>query len=210
MNDANLVLFLAASLVVIVAPGPDNILVLTRGVTLGRKAALVSATGASTGLVCHSLFAAAGLSAILERSAVAYSVVKYVGAAYLVYLGVKALMDRGAFVLSEDGAPALSLGRVYAQAVASNVFNPKIAVFFLAYLPQFADRSAGSGVASQLFVLGLAFAAMTWATFSAIALLSGALGGWLRSRPRLANGLSWMTGGVLVALGLRLALPEPH
>lgn len=210
MNDANLVLFLAASLVVIVAPGPDNILVLTRGVTLGRKAALVSAAGASTGLVCHSLFAAAGLSAILERSAVAYSVVKYVGAAYLVYLGVKALMDRGAFVLSEDGAPALSLGRVYAQAVASNVFNPKIAVFFLAYLPQFADRSAGSGVASQLFVLGLAFAAMTWATFSAIALLSGALGGWLRSRPRLANGLSWMTGGVLVALGLRLALPEPH
>ncbi len=209
MNDANLILFLAASLVVIVAPGPDNILVLTRGVTLGRKAALVSAAGASTGLVCHSLFAAAGLSAILERSAVAYSVVKYVGAAYLIYLGVRALMNREAFVLSEDGAaPALGLRRVYAQALASNVFNPKIAVFFLAYLPQFADRSAGGGVAPQLLVLGLVFAAMTWATFNAIALLSGALGGWLRSRPKLANGLSWLTGGVLVALGLRLALPE--
>ncbi len=209
MEDANLILFLAASVVVIVAPGPDNILVLTRGVTLGRKAALVSAAGASTGLVCHSLFAAAGLSAILQQSAVAYSVVKYVGAAYLIYLGVRALMDREAFVLREDGAaPTLGLRRVYAQAVASNVFNPKIAVFFLAYLPQFAERSAAGGVAPQLLALGLAFAAMTWATFSAIALLSGALGGWLRSRPKIVGGLSWLTGGVLVALGLRLALPE--
>ncbi len=209
MGAANLILFLAASMVVIVAPGPDNILVLTRGVTLGRKAALVSASGASTGLVCHSLFAAAGLSAILQQSAVAYSVVKYVGAAYLIYLGVRALMDRERFVLScENGAPTLGLNRLYAQAVASNVFNPKIAVFFLAYLPQFADPSGGNSVAPQLLVLGLVFAAMTWATFSGVALLSGALGEWLRSKSRLANGLSWLTGGVLVALGLRLALPD--
>ena len=208
MGDANLILFLTASVIVILAPGPDNILVLTRGVTLGRKAALVSAAGASTGLVCHSLFAAAGLSALLQQSAMAYSVVKYVGAAYLIYLGIRALMDRERFVLSEDGAPALSLPRVYAQAVASNVFNPKIAVFFLAYLPQFADPMSGGGVALQLLALGLVFAAMTWSIFSVVALLSGALGGWLRSKPRLANGLSWLTGGVLVALGLRLALPE--
>ena len=208
MGDANLILFLTASVVVILAPGPDNILVLTRGVTLGRKAALVSAFGASTGLVCHSLFAAAGLSALLQQSAVAYSVVKYVGAAYLIYLGIRALMDRERFALSEDGAPALGLHRVYAQAVASNVFNPKIAVFFLAYLPQFADPTSGGGVALQLLALGLAFAAMTWAIFSVVALLSGALGGWLRSKPRLANGLSWLTGGVLIALGTRLALPE--
>jgi len=204
----NLILFFAASAIVIVAPGPDNILVLTRGVTLGRKAALVSAAGASTGLVCHSLVAAAGLSAILQQSAVAYSVVKYVGATYLLYLGVRALMDRERFVLPEGGTPPVGLRRVYAQAVASNVFNPKIAVFFLAYLPQFTDRSAASGVAPQLLVLGLVFAAMTLAAFSAVALLSGALGGWLRSRPRLANGLGWLTGGVLVSLGLRLALPE--
>ena len=208
MDDADLILFLTASVIVILAPGPDNILVLTRGVTLGRKAALISASGASTGLVCHSLFAAAGLSALLQQSAVAYSVVKYIGAAYLIYLGIRALMDRERFVLSEDGAPALGLHRVYAQAVASNVFNPKIAVFFLAYLPQFADPTSGGGVALQLLALGLAFAAMTWAIFSAVALLSGALGGWLRSKPRLANGLGWLTGGVLVGLGLRLALPE--
>jgi threonine/homoserine/homoserine lactone efflux protein len=118
-------------------------------------------------------------------------------------------MDRERFVLSAaDGAPPLSLRRVYAQAVASNVFNPKIAVFFLAYLPQFADPTSRGGLALQLLILGLAFAAMTWAIFSVVALLSGALGGWLRSKPKFANGLSWLTGGVLIALGLRLALPE--
>jgi threonine/homoserine/homoserine lactone efflux protein len=165
------------------------------------------------GRLSHTFLAALALishhhaiSALLQQSAVAYSVVKYVGAAYLIYLGIRALMDRERFVLSEDGAPALGLHRVYVQAVASNVFNPKIAVFFLAYLPQFADPTSGGGVALQL--LALAFAAMTWAIFSVVALLSGALGGWLRSKPRLANRLSWLTGGVLIALGLRLALPE--
>ena len=206
MRDGNLILFLAASLVVIVAPGPDNILVLTRGVTLGRKAALVSAAGASVGLVTHSLFAAAGLSVLLARSAVAFSVVKYVGAAYLIYLGVKALLDRESFVLAE-GTPRVGLRSVFAQAVASNVLNSKIAVFFLAYLPQFADADAG-GTALQLLALGLTFALLTWVIFSAIALFSGTLGAWLRTRPKLAGGMGWIPGGVLVGLGLRLAFVE--
>lgn len=206
MRETSLILFLMASLVVIVAPGPDNILVLTRGVTLGRKAALVSAAGASVGLVTHSLFAAAGLSVLLARSAVAFSVVKYVGAAYLIYLGVRALLDRERFVLAE-GTLRMGLRSVFTQAVASNVLNPKIAVFFLAYLPQFADPAAG-GTALRLLALGLTFALLTWVLFSAIALFSGTLGAWLRTRPKLANGLGWLTGGVLVGLGLRLAFTE--
>jgi threonine/homoserine/homoserine lactone efflux protein len=199
LRDGNLILFLAASLVVIVAPGPDNILVLTRGVTLGRKAALVSAAGASVGLVTHSLFAAAGLSVLLARSAVAFSVVKYVGAAYLIYLGVKALLDRESFVLAE-GTPRVGLRSVFAQAVASNVLNPKIAVFFLAYLPQFADADAG-GTALQLLALGLTFALLTWAIFSAIALFSGTLGAWLRTRPKLAGGMGWIPVACLSGWG---------
>jgi len=195
---------LAASLVVIVAPGPDNILVLTRGITLGRKAALVSAAGATTGLVCHSLFAAAGLSALLARSAVAFSVVKYAGAAYLIYLGARALLGRERFVLSEE-VPPIGLRSVYVQALTSNVLNPKIAVFFLAYLPQFAGSSTGA--TSQLLGLGLAFALLTWVVFSVLALFSGGMGKWLRSRPKVARGLGWLTGGVLISLGLRLALP---
>lgn len=207
MGDATPILFLTASLVVILAPGPDNILVLTRGITLGRRAALVSAAGASVGLVCHSLFAAAGLSALVAQSAVAYSVVKYVGAAYLIYLGVKALLDRKGFDLLEGDAPPLGLRSVFSQAVVSNALNPKIAVFFLAYLPQFAGSASGF-VALRLLALGLAFALMTWAVFSVIAYFSGALGRFLGGRPRFAGALGWLTGGVLVALGLRLALPE--
>lgn len=205
-SETGLLLFLTASLVVIVAPGPDNILVLTRGVTLGRRAALVSAAGASAGLVTHSLFAAVGLSALLARSAAAFSVVKYVGAVYLIYLGVKALLDRESFA-AHEASPPVGLWSVFVQAVASNVLNPKIAVFFLAYLPQFADPSAG-GAAPQLLVLGLIFALLTWVIFSVIALFSGTLGRLLRGRPVVSRALGWMTGMVLIGLGLRLALPE--
>ena len=133
-SETNLILFLTTSLVVIVAPGPNNILVLTRGVTLGLRAALISAAGASVGLLTHSLFAAAGLSALLAQSAVAFPVVKYVGAAYLIFLGIRALLARESFALARGAAP-MGLRSVFVQAVASNVLNPKIAVFFLAYLP---------------------------------------------------------------------------
>jgi threonine/homoserine/homoserine lactone efflux protein len=204
--EASFVLFLTASLAVIVAPGPDNMLVLTRGVAQGRGAALVSAAGASLGLVVHSVFAAAGLSALLAQSALAFSVVKYVGAAYLIYLGVRALLDREGFALTRGEAP-MGLGKVFTQAVASNVLNPKIAVFFLAYLPQFADPATG-GTAIQLLAFGLTFALLTLAIFSALAVFSGTVGSWLRSRPKLAGGLGWLTGAVLISLGLRLAFQD--
>jgi threonine/homoserine/homoserine lactone efflux protein len=204
--EASFVLFLTASLAVIVAPGPDNMLVLTRGVAQGRGAALVSAAGASLGLVVHSVFAAVGLSALLAQSALAFSVVKYVGAAYLIYLGVRALLDREGFAPTRGEAP-MGLGEVFTQAVASNVLNPKIAVFFLAYLPQFADPATG-GTAIQLLAFGLTFALLTLAIFSALAVFSGTVGSWLRSRPKLAGGLGWLTGAVLISLGLRLAFQD--
>jgi threonine/homoserine/homoserine lactone efflux protein len=204
--EASFVLFLTASLAVIVAPGPDNMLVLTRGVAQGRGAALVSAAGASLGLVVHSVFAAVGLSALLAQSALAFSVVKYVGAAYLIYLGVRALLDREGFAPTRGEAP-MGLGKVFTQAVASNVLNPKIAVFFLAYLPQFADPATG-GTAIQLLAFGLTFALLTLAIFSALAVFSGTVGSWLRSRPKLAGGLGWLTGAVLISLGLRLAFQD--
>ena len=204
--ETNLILFLTASLALIVAPGPDNILVLARGIAQGRRAALVSAAGASVGLVVHSAFAAVGLSALLQQSATAYSVVKYAGAAYLIYLGIKALLDMESFAVTGETAQA-RLGSVFFQAVASNVLNPKVALFFLAFLPQFADPAAGDA-APQLLVLGLTFALLTWMIFSALGYFSGSLGNWLVSRPKLADGLRWLTGGVLIGLGLRLALPD--
>jgi threonine/homoserine/homoserine lactone efflux protein len=205
--DSNLLIFLAASLALIVAPGPDNILVLTCGVTLGRRTVLVSATGASLGLVVHSTFAAIGLSALLAQSAVAYGVVKYVGAAYLIYLGIKTLLSGDIFAVSDEPAPTVGLRSVFLQGILSNVFNPKIAIFFLAFLPQFANPEAGS-MAPQLLALGLTFALLTWMAFSLLGYFSGTLGTWLGNRPGFAVILRWLTGGVLVGLGLRLALPE--
>ncbi len=107
----------------------------------------------------------------------------------------------------QRGEGLIPLRKVFSQAVASNVLNPKIAVFFLAYLPQFADPATG-GTALQLLALGLVFALLTLAIFSAIAVFSGTVGLWLRARPTFADGLSWLTGGVLILLGLRLALQE--
>ena len=206
LGELNLVLFMTASLALIIAPGPDNILVLTRGVTQGRGAALVSAAGASLGLVVHSIFAAVGLSALLAQSAVAFSVIKYVGAAYLIYLGIKVFLNREGFAMSSEATP-VGLKSVFVQGVASNVLNPKVALFFLAFLPQFADPTVDSA-AVQLLALGLTFALLTWMVFSAIGYFSGSLGNWLESRPGYANVLRWLTGGVLVGLGLRLAFSD--
>lgn len=205
MMDTQPLLFLTASLIVILAPGPDNLLVLTRGITQGRKAALVSAFGASVGLVCHSMFAAVGLSALLAQSAVAFSVVKYVGAAYLVYLGVKTLLSREGLELLEGEAATVKLGSVFLQGVVSNVLNPKIAVFFLAFLPQFASQGTNG---AQLLALGLTFALLTWVLFTLLGCFSGSIGNKIADRPAYATALRWLTGGVLAVLGLRLAIPE--
>jgi threonine/homoserine/homoserine lactone efflux protein len=206
LGELNLVLFLTASLALIIAQGSDNILVLTRGVAQGRGAALVSAAGASLGLVVHSVFAAVGLSALLAQSAVAFSAVKYVGAAYLIYLGIKALSSREGFAVSSEAAQVRPKS-VFDQGVASNVLNPKVVLFLLAFLPQFADPAAG-GTALQLLALGLTFALLTWRIFSVLGYFSGGLGNWLESRPDYANVLRWLTGGVLVGLGLRLAFSD--
>jgi threonine/homoserine/homoserine lactone efflux protein len=205
--EMNLVLFLTASVALIVAPGPDNILVLTRGVAQGRGAALVSAAGASLGLVVHSVFAAAGLSALLAQSAVAFSVIKYVGAAYLVYLGVRALLGREGFAIRAGDAPSPRLRSILIQAFATNVLNPKVALFFLAFLPQFVVPHAGSA-AQQLLLLGITFALLGLAFLCVLAYFSGALGYRVSTRPAYANVLRWLTGSVFIGLGLRLAFQD--
>jgi threonine/homoserine/homoserine lactone efflux protein len=190
MPETNLLLFVTASMALIVVPGPDMVYVITRGVSQGRPAALVSAAGVCSGTLVHTVFAAVGLSAILAQSALAFSVVKYLGAAYLVYLGVRAVLDRDGFPAPERAERA-NLSVVFRQGVVSNLLNPKVALFFLAFLPQFVD-----------------FTIMGLLVLCAVALFSGTLGEWLRSRPSFTSALRWLTGGVLVALGLKLAIPE--
>jgi threonine/homoserine/homoserine lactone efflux protein len=210
LSDTSIVLFVTASLAVIVAPGPDNVYVLTRGVAQGREVALASAWGMCSGLLFHTTLAAVGLSAILAQSAVAFSVVKYAGAAYLVYLGVRALLSKEEFVPSAEEAPAARLRSFFFRGLTMNLLNPKVAVFFLAFLPQFASPSGATadGVALRLVALGLIFALLSVVVFSAIALFSGVLGNRLSRDPRFATALQWLTGCVLVGLGVRLGLSE--
>jgi threonine/homoserine/homoserine lactone efflux protein len=207
--DANIALFVAASLAVIVAPGPDNIYVLTRGVAQGRDVALASAWGMCSGLLFHTTFAALGLSAVLARSAVAFSVVKYAGAAYLIYLGVRALLNKEGFAPSAGEESAARLGRFFLKGLTMNLLNPKVAVFFLAFLPQFVNVGS-SGAALQLVALGLIFAILSVIVFSAIALFSGFFGDRLSKSPLFANVLQGLTGCVLIALGVRLVLSGRH
>ena len=206
LPETNLLLFLGASLALILTPGQDNLYVMTRGIARGRTAALVSSWGVCAGLMVHTTLAALGLSAILASSAAAFQVVKYAGVAYLIYLGVKTLLDRESFTVPEGGdRPSRGLGGVFAQGVATNVLNPKVALFFLAFLPQFAGTSGG---AAQFLALGVIFALLALVITGVIAVFSGALGGWLKSRPGPANALRYATGGILVGLGVRLALAE--
>jgi threonine/homoserine/homoserine lactone efflux protein len=208
LPDTNLALFVAASLAVIVAPGPDNIYVLTRGIAQGRKVALASAWGMCSGLLFHTTLAAVGLSAILARSAGALSLVKYIGAAYLLYLGIRALLSREEFSPSVEKIFTVKLRNFFLQGLTMNLLNPKVAVFFMAFLPQFVSPSVGTAGSAtlRLVALGLVFALLSVVIFSAIALFSGVVGDRLSRNPRFATALQWSTAFVLVGLGVRLAL----
>lgn len=207
--DVDLILFVAASLALIATPGQDNIYILTRGVAQGRRAALVSAWGVCCGLLVHIALAAVGLSALLASSAAVFSVVKYAGAAYLMYLGARMLLSQEDFVAPEGSSPGQASGmrRVFLQGVASNVLNPKVALFFLAFLPQFVSPAVGVAPL-QLIFLGLIFVALSLVVTTLLGYFSGAMGDFLRGRPRVAGVIGRLAGGMLVALGLRLALSD--
>jgi threonine/homoserine/homoserine lactone efflux protein len=196
--------FIVASLLLIIAPGQDMVLVVTRAVSRGARAGVVTAAGVSTGLVGHTLLAALGLGAILRASEPLFVVLKLVGAAYLVYLGIGMLRAREVDFSAGASAPR-SLRRLFVDGVVSNVSNPKIAIFYLAFLPQFVAADAARPTVT-IFILGLVFAALTFTVKGPMALSAGLLSGWLRSRPQVQRWMHRCSGVVLVALGARLAL----
>ena len=157
-THSSLLLFVSAALVLLAIPGPAVLYVTSRSIGQGRSAGLVSALGIGVGTLVHVAAAAVGLSALLMSSAVAFSAVKYLGAAYLIYLGVQKLRGAESLDLSEE-APRANLSRIFGQGVVVNILNPKTALFFFAFLPQFVDSSRGS-VAVQILFLGTLFAVM--------------------------------------------------
>lgn len=203
MPDASTyALFVAAALALLLVPGPAVVYVVARSVSGGRLTGLVSVLGIELGTLLHVGFAAAGLSAIVASSVVAFSVVKWLGAAYLVWIGLRQIFGRGEDGDEETSSPNdETYRRTFYQSALVQVLNPKVALFFLAFLPQFVDPSRGAAW-TQIVVLGATLAFLGLFTDGLYALLGGAAGGWIRNRGGgLRRAGRYVTGGVYVALG---------
>lgn len=200
--------FLAASFLLWLTPGPDTMYILTRSISQGRRAGVMSALGIGSGLLIHTLLAAVGLSAILETSAWAFAVVKIAGATYLIYLGLQALRKKIGTLGTPDLSPVGSW-RVYRQGVVSNTLNPKVAIFFLALLPQFVDPAAGLGPMPFVF-LGAIFVigGTLWSLGQAVCAASATQ--TIRRNPALLRWLDRLSGCVYIALGLNLLRSKPQ
>lgn len=204
---STLVVFVAAALALLLIPGPSVLYIVARSIDQGRLAGVVSALGVGVGTLFHISAAALGLSAILVSSALAFSLVKYLGAAYLIYLGLRKLLTRekpqGAITIERK-----SLSRVFYQGVVVNLLNPKTALFFFAFLPQFVHPSAGP-IATQVLVLGVTFVLFGFCSDSSYALLAGSIGGWLRGNLRFLRIERYVTGSIFIGLGVTAALASP-
>lgn len=206
MEWSNFVLFFAASWILIITPGPDMIYVITRGISQGRKAGVISAIGVTLGILVHTIFAAFGLAIILRTSALAFLAVKFTGAGYLIYLGVKALRNKSDLTFINE-KPNVGIRTIFVQGILSNVLNPKVALFFLAFLPQFVNPGYGSA-SIQMAYLGLIFALFGIVFLVFLGYFSGGIGSWLSRRQNCIGKIRWLTGSVFIALGLRLAFME--
>lgn len=198
--------FFGVSVLLGLAPGPDNVFVLLQSAMRGRKAGMLVVLGLCTGLLVHTAAVALGLAALFAASATAFTVLKFGGAAYMAYLAWQAFRAPvGASALSQ--APPTSAARMYTRGVIMNLTNPKVVIFFLAFLPQFVDASRGS-VGLQVMWLGFVFICATLLTFGAITWFSASFGRLFQQSVRAQRALNWLAGSVFLGLAARLALSE--
>ena len=198
--------FFAASVLLALAPGPDNVFVLLHSAQHGKRAGMLVVLGLCSGLLFHTAAVALGLAALLAASATAFTVLKLCGAAYLVWLAWGA-WNAPVGMQGDGSSAALSPGRTYARGVVMNVTNPKVAIFFLAFLPQFADPARGN-VALQIFYLGAIFGMAALLTFSSIAWFAGSFGAALQRSLRAQRWLNRTASVVFVGLAARLATAQ--
>lgn len=197
-------LFLLAALGLLLVPGPAVLYITARSAAQGRRAGLASVGGVELASLTHAMAASVGLSALLLTSALAFSVVKYLGAAYLIYLGVRTLLTRDMDHSAPVPAPR-RLSRLFAQGFLVNLLNPKTALWFYAFLPQFVDPARGAAP-EQILLFGALFVLLAACTDSCYALLGATLGRWLISKARFRRGQRYITGGIYIALGVSAAV----
>jgi threonine/homoserine/homoserine lactone efflux protein len=199
-------LFLAASIAITVAPGPDNLQVLARGISQGRAAGLVAALGFAAGISFHTTLAALGVAALLKSSPMAFEAVKLAGAAYLVWIGIKAIRSKG--LSSAHERPSQPLAVVFRQSVIGNLLNPKVTLFFIVFLPQFVNPHGGQSVMLQMFELGGVFMLQTVVVFSVFGVAAGMIGAYLKRRPKVGVWLDRLAGATFIGLGIRVAFKD--
>ncbi|WP_072682507.1 LysE family translocator [Arcobacter sp. LA11] len=199
-------LFILTSVVIILTPGQDMIIVMSRSIAQGQKAGIMTAFGVSIGLMGHTVLTTLGLGALLLASEWLFNIIKYIGAAYLIYLGYQLLISKEHKLAMKD-MPKVSYKKMFMQGAISNISNPKITIFYFSYLPQFIVPNAGSE-ALQLFILGTTFAVITFFLKSPIGFLAGMLSSWIKARPMVLNYIHKTSGLILVGLGLKLAFSE--
>jgi threonine/homoserine/homoserine lactone efflux protein len=203
----NLTLFVLSGILLNLTPGQDTMYIVGRGLCQGRTAAVISALGISTGSIVHTVAAAVGLSAILATSATVFAIVKFIGAAYLIYLGIGILVSRTSRLAIPQQRHEARPWTVYRQAILTNVLNPKVALFFMAFLPQFVDPTTTHRVFAFLFLGGcFIFTGTLWCLVLAFA--SGSFNKIIASRSGIARLTEKLTGGLFVYLGARLAIRE--
>jgi threonine/homoserine/homoserine lactone efflux protein len=196
-------LFIATAVVLIITPGQDTFFILGRSLAGGRSAGISAALGVSVGTVLHTVFAALGLSALLATSPYAFMTVKFAGAAYLIYIGIRALLARGSLPAGDAGT-ATGHWPAFRQGILTNLLNPKVALFFLALLPQFIAADSRQKVAAFL-ALGLSFVTLGLAWCAMLAIAAAKLRGAFLRRPSMAQVLNKIAGAMFIGLGLRLA-----
>lgn len=199
----NILLFIGLSWVLVVTPGPDTIYVLTQGVSGGKKAGLVSAVGVTLGVFVHTAFAALGLSAILKTSATAFIVVKLIGATYLVYLGVKIILSNEELKIEKKEKTPLK--KIFTQGLISNTLNPKVALFFMAFLPQFIKTNGTEISPIPFLILGTTFALFVLIFLAIVGYFSGIVGSYLKTKSSIYKWIEKISGTIMILLGIRLA-----
>jgi threonine/homoserine/homoserine lactone efflux protein len=205
-ESATLVTYLAASIAIILAPGPAQALVLARSVNEGAKAGVLTGIGLNVGTIVHAIAAALGLSAVLATSAAAFTIVKFLGAGYLIYLGIQTLRSK---TPTDNQAQIMKSSplQAFRESVITGILNPKVAIFFLAFLPQFVNPARGF-VFLQFLVLGSILALLDICYESVLAFAAGSMSDWFMQNPRFTLWRQRIMGVVLVGLGVRLALTE--
>jgi threonine/homoserine/homoserine lactone efflux protein len=206
IDHATLITYILIVLGFVFIPGPATLLTMARAASSGTKVGIATGAGIAAGDVIHTSMAIVGLSAIIATSALLFSIVKYAGAGFLIYLGIRAMLDKAPIKL-DDGTPAISAGRAFRQAVLTEVLNPKTALFFLAFLPQFVRPENGSA-ALQLAALGIVFVLLGLLSTVVFAVGAGRLGNFLRRHPAVVKWQGKVVGTIYCAVGVRLALQE--